>query len=135
MTPEAIMGTISSSMFAFGNVPMLVKAARTRSLSSYSHAQLTLVGLANLIHWFYISSLPFGPIWFLHGSHTVATAAMLWLYVRYEVRPRLPIDRLFQHLRSGARAAGVWGERAALASLLVLSTGSQGTVREGPLGW
>lgn len=84
MSPETIAGTISTLMFAMGNVPMVLKAVRTRSLSSYSHAQLMTNGTASLIHWIYISGLPFGPIWFLHGFYTFATALMLILFLRYE---------------------------------------------------
>lgn len=93
MTPQLIAGLISSSMFALGNIPMLVKAARTRSLSSYSQLQLTLVSTANVIHWVYISSLPLGPIWFLHGFHSVATALMFGWYLRYESPRRSRGDR------------------------------------------
>lgn len=84
MSPETIAGTISTAMFAMGNVPMLVKAVRTRSLSSYSHAQLLTNGSASLIHWVYISGLPFGPIWFLHGFYTIATGIMVILFLHYE---------------------------------------------------
>ena len=84
MTPDIIAGVISTSMFASGNVPMLLKALRTRSLSSYSHTQLMVNSTANLVHWLYVSGLPFGPIWFLHSFHTVSTALMLVWYMRFE---------------------------------------------------
>ncbi len=84
MTPDLIAGIISTSMFASGNVPMLLKALRTRSLSSYSHTQLMMNSTANVVHWLYVSGLPFGPIWFLHSFHTVSTALMLVWYLRFE---------------------------------------------------
>jgi hypothetical protein len=124
MTPEAIVGTISSAMFAFGNVPMLVKAVRTRNLASYSQVQLTLVGTANVFHWFYISSLPFGPIWFLHSFHTVATAVMLFLYFRHEVRVGLPLGRARDGLRRGCERAVSLGVAGAVAVVLALGASS-----------
>ncbi|MBZ0300906.1 MAG: hypothetical protein K8J31_14250 [Anaerolineae bacterium] len=82
-TLALLAGTISTVLFAAGNVPMLVKALRTRDLSSYSPANLTLTNLGNIIHWVYILSLPFGPIWLLHSFYTVTALAMLVLYLRY----------------------------------------------------
>lgn len=125
MAPEAIAGAISSSMFAAGNIPMLVKAARTRSLSSYSQVQLAMVGTANIFHWFYVSSLPWGPIWFLHSFHTVATAILILLYVRYEVGAGLSITRMLDGVGIGGRVAVAWSMRAALAGLLLLGGVSQ----------
>jgi hypothetical protein len=87
MTTELIAGMISSSMFALGNIPMLAKALRTRSLDSYSHTQLVTNSTANLIHWVYISGLPFGPIWFLHSFHTICTGLMFTWYLRFEGSP------------------------------------------------
>lgn len=80
---EVLAGAISTFMFAAGNVPMLTKVLRTRDLRSYSLMNLILSNIGNLIHWFYIASLPFGPVWVLHGYFTVTTALMLALYLRY----------------------------------------------------
>ena len=78
MEPGVIAGTISTSIFMLSQVPMLLKAARTRSLSSYTFTQIMMNTGANLIHWCYISSLPFGPIYFLHGFSTMSTALMFF---------------------------------------------------------
>lgn len=78
-----LAGSISTMIFAASNVPMLVKVLRTRDLHSYSAANLVLANLGNAIHWFYIASLPFGPVWILHGYFTVTTALMLGLYLRF----------------------------------------------------
>ena len=64
---------------------MLFKAFQTRDLKSYSFGNIALSNLGNLIHWMYITSLPFGPIWFLHGFSSIATALMLGWYLRYEM--------------------------------------------------
>ena len=77
-------GIISTLLFASSNIPMLVKAYRTHDLKSYSPLYLGLSNIGNLIHWFYILSLPFGPIWFLHAIFTIACLLMLLWYVRYE---------------------------------------------------
>lgn len=84
-----VAGTISTILFAGGNVPMLLKARRTKELGSYSLAQLALNNVGNAVHWLYISQLPFGPLWFLHAFYTVTTALMLGWYLRY----RGPVTR------------------------------------------
>lgn len=56
---------------------MLVKAFRTRDLTSYSLGNLVLANVGNAVHSVYVFSLPPGPIWFLHGFHLTSTALML----------------------------------------------------------
>ena len=82
---QYIAGATSTAIFVSSNLPMLFKAFKTRDLKSYSLSHLVLSNLGNLIHWVYIASLPFGPIWFLHGFYTLVTAVMLLWYFRYEV--------------------------------------------------
>lgn len=43
-------GTVSSVIFAASNLPMLVKARRTRDLSSYSLAYLVMNNVGNLLY-------------------------------------------------------------------------------------
>jgi uncharacterized protein with PQ loop repeat len=83
-TLQVIAGFTSTAMFVTSNLPMLFKAFKTKDLKSYSFANILLSNLGNLVHWLYVSSLPVGPIWFLHGFFTVATALMLFWYLRYE---------------------------------------------------
>jgi hypothetical protein len=40
--------------------------------------------IGNVFHWVYIAGLPFGPIWFLHGFYTIASAMLLLWYLRYQ---------------------------------------------------
>ena len=82
---QYIAGATSTAIFVSSNLPMLFKAIKTRDLKSYSLSHLVLSNLGNLIHWAYLSSLPFGPIWFLHGFYTLVTAVMLPWYFRYEL--------------------------------------------------
>lgn len=83
-----IAGTISTTIFAFATLPMLVKAARTKDLSSYSIGNIGLANLGNVIHSVYVFSLPMGPIWLLHAFYLVSTALMLVWWLRYARRGR-----------------------------------------------
>ncbi len=88
-----LAGSLSSLLFMLSTLPMLLKAARTRNLRSYSLANLALANLGNGLHWVYIVSLPVGPIWVLYGFSTATTLLMLLLYLRFRAgRParRLP---------------------------------------------
>ncbi len=81
-----IAGTISTTIFMMSQIPMLMKAVRTRSLHSYSLTNILMSTGGNVIHWCYISTLPFGPIWFLHSFSSITAALMLIWYLRYEKR-------------------------------------------------
>jgi hypothetical protein len=72
-------------IFVSGNFPMLVKAFKTKNMKSYSLGNIALSNLGNVIYWIYVSSLPLGPIWFLHGFFTVTTALMLIWFLCYEI--------------------------------------------------
>jgi hypothetical protein len=88
-------------IFATSYMPMLVKAVRTKDLSSYSPAQLVLTNAGNLVYSAYVFSLPAGPIWALHSFYLVATALMLAWYVRYR---RLATRASADHERRSAPA-------------------------------
>ena len=70
-------------LFITGNIPLLLKAYRTKDLRSYSFSNILLVNAGNVLYWLYISSLPFGPIWLLHGFYTLTMALLLVGYLRY----------------------------------------------------
>jgi uncharacterized protein with PQ loop repeat len=76
-------GVLSTGLFAMSYLPMLVKAARTKDLSSYSLGNLAITNVGNLVHSVYVFSLPVGPIWFLHAFYLIASALMLAWFVRY----------------------------------------------------
>jgi uncharacterized protein with PQ loop repeat len=76
-------GILSTGLFAMSYLPMLVKAARTRDLSSYSLGNLAITNVGNAVHSVYVFSLPLGPIWFLHTFYLVASALMLVWFMRY----------------------------------------------------
>lgn len=81
-----IAGTISTTIFAFSTLPMLLKAFRTKNMSSYSLGNILLANVGNIIHSVYVFHLPPGPIWLLHAFYLVTTGLMLVWYLRYETR-------------------------------------------------
>ncbi|WP_353807877.1 hypothetical protein [Agromyces sp. SYSU T00194] len=83
-----LAGTVSTVLFATANLPMVVKAVRSRDLASYSLPALLLGNVGNLFHTVYITTLPFGPVWVLHGFYLVTMLAMLVMYLRYRVGSR-----------------------------------------------
>jgi uncharacterized protein with PQ loop repeat len=83
-TLQIVAGSISSLLFMTANIPMLVKAYRTRNLRSYSLSNIILINVGNILYWLYICHLPPGPIWALHSFYTVSSAFMLVWYLRYE---------------------------------------------------
>ena len=67
MSSVAILaGSVSTVLFAASTLPMLIKAARTRELNSYSRGNLVLANVGNAVHTIYVLQLPPGPIWALH---------------------------------------------------------------------
>ena len=78
-----IAGSASTVIFVISYMPMLMKAVRTKDLTSYSPTQLVLTNLGNVVYSAYVFSLPLGPIWALHSFYLVATAVMLAWYVRF----------------------------------------------------
>lgn len=78
-----LAGTISTAIFTLSMLPMLVKAARTRELRSYSLSNLLLSNAGNIIHSVYVFHLPVGPIWVLHTFYLLTTALMLVWYLRW----------------------------------------------------
>lgn len=96
---EVIAGFGSSLIFILSNFPMVAKAVRTRNLKSYSFSQILMANGGNLLYWLYVSGLPVGPIWFLHGFNTAVAVLMLALYIRFELLPGLVITRRFASLK------------------------------------
>lgn len=83
-TLQIAAGSISSLFFMTANIPMLVKAYKTRNLGSYSLSNMVLCNVGNLLYWAYIMTFPLGPIWALHSFYTVTSLLMLIWYLRYE---------------------------------------------------
>ena len=83
MNIPVLAGTFSTVLFALGMLPMLLKAARTKDLASYSLSSLVLSNVANVVHSVYVFHLPAGPIWLLHAVYVLASALMLVWWLRY----------------------------------------------------
>lgn len=81
-----LAGSFSTLLFVGSYLPMLLKAARTRDLDSYSRGQLVLATVGNVINSAYVFSLPVGPIWFLHLFNLGCTLLMLSWHLRYACR-------------------------------------------------
>lgn len=86
---QILAGSFSSLIFIFGTLSMLLKTWRTRDVDSYSMVSLLLNNVGNLVYWLYVVSLPFGPVYFLHGFYTVATILMLVWYFLYRHHPAI----------------------------------------------
>jgi uncharacterized protein with PQ loop repeat len=89
-----LAGAISTTIFAFSTLPMLMKAFRTKDLRSYSLSNILLSNVGNVVHSIYIFHLPMGPIWLLHAFYLVTTGLMLVWYLRYEWRRQARADAL-----------------------------------------
>lgn len=84
-------GVLSTLLFVASYLPMLVRAARTRDLSSYSVGNLVLANVGNVVHTGYVLSLPPGPLWALHGFYLASSALMLLWWWRYRERARTDV--------------------------------------------
>ncbi|MEO6411750.1 MAG: hypothetical protein ABIO48_04110 [Pedococcus sp.] len=81
-----VAGTVSTTLFVASYLPMLVKAARTKDLNSYSAGNLVIANIGNVIHTVYVLTLPPGPLWALHGFYLASTAVMLLWWWRFRER-------------------------------------------------
>jgi len=81
-----VAGAISTAVFALSALRMLVKAARTKDMTSYSLGNIVLSNVGNVVHSIYVFHLPAGPVWVLHSFYLVSTGLMLLWYLRYAPR-------------------------------------------------
>lgn len=114
VTLPLVAGAVSTTIFAVSMLPMLVKASRSRDLSSYSFGNISLANVGNLVHSVYVFSLPPGPVWALHSFYLVSTVLMLFWYLRYELARR-PRGRKYPSLAPGRVAP--FSRRAAPADV------------------
>jgi hypothetical protein len=85
---QMFAGSLAGLIFAAGSVSMLLKAWRTKDLRSYSPGQMILNNIGNLLYWLYVISLPFGPIYFMHGFFTGVSVLMLIWYFTCQTTPQ-----------------------------------------------
>jgi uncharacterized protein with PQ loop repeat len=87
-----LAGSAAAAIFMISQLPMLIKACRTKNLASYSFANIGLANLGNLLYAVYVVQVPIGPVWAIHGFNLTASGLMLFWYLRHGWRPR-PTDR------------------------------------------
>ena len=111
MDVAVFAGVMSTGLFAMSYLPMLMKAARTKDLSSYSLGNLAMTNVGNAVHSVYVFSLPVGPIWFLHTFYLVASVLMLVWFLRYrQVSQRRQASPLASARSAEDQYAGRGGE-------------------------
>lgn len=86
LSVAVLAGSASTVLFAASTLPMLIKAARTKELSSYSRGNLVLANVGNAVYTIYVLQLPPGPIWALHSFYVLTSALMLIWHLRYASR-------------------------------------------------
>ena len=84
----AIAGTVATLLFVCSALPMLIRARRTRDLSSYSPANLIIANVGNLAQTIYVITLPVGPVWLMHAFNVVVSGLMLLWWLRHHWLPR-----------------------------------------------
>ena len=83
----AVAGAAATLLFVLSALPMLVRAARTRDLASYSPANLIIANVGNLLQTGYVLSLPLGPIYAMHAFNVIVSALMLSWWLRHHWLP------------------------------------------------
>ena len=80
-------GSAAAAIFMISQLPMLIKACRTKNLTSYSFANIGLANLGNMLYAVYVCQVPIGPVWAIHGFNLTTSGLMLFWYLRYGWRP------------------------------------------------
>ena len=81
-------GSAAAAIFIVSQLPMLIKARRTKNLSSYSFANIGLANVGNALYAVYVVQVPVGPVWATHGFNLTTSGLMLFWYLRYGWHPR-----------------------------------------------
>ena len=93
-------GSAAAGIFMISQLPMLIKACRTKNLSSYSLANIGLANVGNVLYAVYVCQVPLGPVWAVHGFNLTTSGVMLTMYLRYGRTRRL------EHSGTAARGSG-----------------------------
>jgi uncharacterized protein with PQ loop repeat len=81
-------GSAAAAIFMISQLPMLIKARRTKNLTSYSFTNIGLANFGNVLYAVYVLQVPVGPVWVTHGFNLTASGLMLLWYLRYGSRPQ-----------------------------------------------
>jgi len=79
-------GSAAAAIFMISQLPMLIKARRTKNLTSYSFTNIGLANLGNVLYAVYVLQVPVGPVWATHGFNLTTSGLMLFWYLRYRSR-------------------------------------------------
>lgn len=94
----AIAGTVATLLFVGSALPMLVRAHRTRDLSSYSPANLIIANLGNLAQTVYVLTLPLGPVWAMHAFNVAVSGLMLLWWLRHHGPFNVPTTKFMKEI-------------------------------------
>ena len=86
-------GSAAAAIFMISQLPMLIKARRTKDLTSYSFTNIGLANVGNVLYAVYVFQVPVGPVWATHGFNLTTSGLMLFWYLRYGSRPQLTASR------------------------------------------
>jgi uncharacterized protein with PQ loop repeat len=81
-------GSAAAAIFIISQLPMLIKARRTKNLTSYSFANIGLANVGNALYAVYVFQVPVGPVWATHAFNLTTSGLMLFWYLRYGWRPQ-----------------------------------------------
>ena len=107
MNTATAAGVLSTIIFAASTLPMVVRAAGTRDVSSYSRSHLLMTNAGNAVHTVYVVSLPPGPVWLLHCIYSCVSAFMFAAHVRWMPPSRGEQDRIEARRTQRTRWSGV----------------------------
>ena len=79
-------GSAAAAIFMISQLPMLIKARRTKNLTSYSFTNIGLANVGNVLYAVYVLQVPVGPVWATHGFNLTTSGLMLFWYLRYGSR-------------------------------------------------
>jgi uncharacterized protein with PQ loop repeat len=108
-------GTAAAAIFMISQLPMLIKARRTKDLASYSIANIGLANVGNVLYAVYVVQVPVGPAWAIHGFNLTTAGLMLFWYLRYGWRhagePReIQLGQDLLDMSTGAKSSGSFRE-------------------------
>ena len=81
-------GSTAAAIFMISQLPMLIKARRTKNLTSYSFTNIGLANFGNVLYAVYVFQVPVGPVWATHAFNLTTSGLILFWYLRYGCRPR-----------------------------------------------
>jgi hypothetical protein len=123
-TLAVLAGSVSTALFVASALPMLLKAARTGDLGSYSIGNLALANIGNVVYAVYVFSLPVGPIWALHSFYILSSLAMLAMWLGYRRRLRRSAQDSSSRRTVGGATARNASRQMAVSSGVLTSTSS-----------